>query len=89
MGTRELRETYGKKSGSAREAINRAIRAELPGGNEALDALTLFHEMKHRLDATGENRQAADICQVAMERVAGIAAAMEREIRKRYGMKSD
>jgi hypothetical protein len=40
MTLRDLRAVYGKTSGSAREAINRAIRAELAGGNEALDALS-------------------------------------------------
>src|SRR6476646_5791199 len=37
MGERELREKYG---GKLDKAINRAIRAEIPGGNEALDTLT-------------------------------------------------
>jgi hypothetical protein len=37
MGERELREKYG---GKLPKAINRAIRAEIPGGNEALDKLT-------------------------------------------------
>lgn len=37
MGERELREKYG---GKLAKAINRAIRAELPGGNAALDTLT-------------------------------------------------
>ena len=37
MGEREIREKYG---GKLAKAINRAIRAEIPGGNEALDKLT-------------------------------------------------
>jgi hypothetical protein len=37
MGEREIRNKYG---GKLAKAINRAIRAELPGGNEALDHLT-------------------------------------------------
>jgi hypothetical protein len=37
MGEREIREKYG---GKLAKAINRAIRAEVPGGNEALDKLT-------------------------------------------------
>lgn len=36
MGERELREKYG---GKLAKAINRAIRAELPEGNAALDRL--------------------------------------------------
>jgi hypothetical protein len=39
MGERELREKYG---GKLAKAINRAIRAEVRGGNEALDTLTLL-----------------------------------------------
>jgi hypothetical protein len=37
MGERELRDKYG---GKLAKAINRAIRAELSGGNAALDKLT-------------------------------------------------
>lgn len=37
MGEREIREKYG---GKLAKAINRAIRAEIPGGNQALDTLT-------------------------------------------------
>jgi hypothetical protein len=37
MGEREIRAKYG---GKLAKAINRAIRAEVPGGNEALDKLT-------------------------------------------------
>jgi hypothetical protein len=37
MGERELRAKYG---GKLAKAINRAIRAEIEGGNEALDTLT-------------------------------------------------
>ena len=37
MGERELRDRYG---GKLAKAINRAIRAEIEGGNEALDTLT-------------------------------------------------
>ena len=36
---RKIREKYG---GKLPKAINRAIRAEIPGGNEALDKLTLL-----------------------------------------------
>jgi hypothetical protein len=36
-GERKLREKYG---GKLAKAINRAIRAEIPGGNAALDTLT-------------------------------------------------
>ena len=39
MSEKTLREKYG---GKLAKAINRAIRAEIPGGNEALDKLTVL-----------------------------------------------
>ena len=46
MGNKELVGRYG---GKGRNAINRAIRAELAGGGEALDALSLSLAMADRL----------------------------------------
>lgn len=76
-----LRSKYG---GRVHEAINRAIRAECPGGNEAIDALTLLHQMCGRLgwsDGRGKTPLA-----VAYERVLAIVNAMDDEIRRRYGL---
>lgn len=84
MSLDDLRKAHNKRGGPAREAINRAIRAELVGGNEALDALTKLHEMQHAIIRRGMPQREIDICQVAMERIAGIVAAMESEIRRRY-----
>jgi hypothetical protein len=86
MPLRELRRKYGKTSGSAREAINRAIRAELAGGNEALDGLELFHKIVLRLGEFEADGRTPTLAQVAHDRLAGIANALEAEIRRRYAM---
>lgn len=86
MPLRELREKYNKSSGSAREAINRAIRAELAGGNEVLDAIELFHKIVSRLGEFEADGKTPTVAQVAHDRLSSIAKAMEAEIRRRYGM---
>jgi hypothetical protein len=86
MSLRDLRARYGKTSGSAREAVNRAIRAELPGGAETLDALELFHKIVQRVGDTEPGSGRPTVAQVAHDRLSTIADAMEEEIRRRYGM---
>jgi len=80
---RDLREKYGAK-GKARQAINAAIRAELPGGEETLDALELFHKIVLRVGELEADDKTPTIAQVAHDRLAEIADAMEDEIRRRY-----
>ncbi len=80
---RDLREKYGKSN--LRQAVNAAIRAELPGGNDVLDLLELTHHAADRLgweDADGQ----PSLLRVIHERLARAANAMEQEIRRRYGM---
>lgn len=79
MGTRELREKYGKST--AEQAINAAIRAELPGGSELLDALEIAHKAAGRKD----DPAAATVGRI-LTALRGAKAAMEAEIRRRYGM---
>lgn len=86
MPLRDLREKYKKTSGSAREVLNRAIRAELAGGNEVLDAIELFHKIVQRIGEYESDGRTPTIAHVAHDRLAGIATAMESEIRRRYGM---
>ena len=82
MGTRELKAVY---AGNPQMAINRAIRAELAAGSEALDAMELFHKLVRRLGEIERNGQPT-LAKVAYDRIAGVCDAMEAEIRKRYGM---
>jgi hypothetical protein len=80
----DLRNKYG---GSTRMAINRAIRAELAGGNECLDAMELCHKLVRRLGEHEPGGKVPSVAKVAYDRVAGIADAMENEIRRRYNMR--
>jgi hypothetical protein len=77
MGRRELAEVYGKNNNLSRN-VNAAIRAELPGGNEALDAL---HAIASSRDATPGTQ-----IEMALQYVRAIVNAMGNEIRSRYGV---
>jgi hypothetical protein len=81
MSEKSIREKYG---GKLPKAINRAIRAELPGGNEALDKLTELAaaarqshwkdlQGKHTKEATAYYRHKRDVID-----------AMDSQIRKRW-----
>jgi hypothetical protein len=70
---------YGR--GKTIRAINAAIRAEIPGGNEALDSLELLHHVMMR--QRGATREVA---QLAYDRMLGVVEAMESEVRRRYEM---
>jgi hypothetical protein len=76
MATKDLREKYA--ASTTKQAINRAIRAELVGGAEALDALERCNQFRRQW------RTAETIG--AVEMVQAIVAAMEAEIRRRYEM---
>ncbi|HMO25861.1 MAG TPA: hypothetical protein PKB10_06290 [Tepidisphaeraceae bacterium] len=82
MGERELREKYG---GKLPKAINRAIRAELPGGNEALDTLA---RLSGRAASSGWTHQDGKPTDEAaafakqQQKVDQLAA----QIRERYGI---
>jgi hypothetical protein len=81
MPIRELKEKYGRSRG----AINRAIRAEIPAGNEVLDSLELFHKIAERYPLSDNSRE-YELAQLALDRLREIANEMEAEIRRRYGM---
>ena len=70
-GTKLLKDKYGE--GKTRTIINRAIRAEIPGGAKVLDARTELHKQKNQSPAV----QLLD--QALFE--------FENQIRSRYGMK--
>ncbi len=82
MGERELRAKYG---GKLAKAINRAIRAEVKGGNEALDKLTeLAGPARHSRwkDSSGHDTAEA----AAYYRHQEVIARMDAEVRKRWGV---
>ena len=83
MSEKTLREKYG---GKLAKAINRAIRAEIAGGNEALDTLTQLAaaarqshwkdlQGKHTKEATAYYRHKRDVIE-----------KMDAEVRKRWGI---
>jgi hypothetical protein len=69
MSKRDLGEKYGSSKNST-QLVNAAIRAEIPGGSEALDALDKLRP------AGGQ----------ALEAIRSIVDAMGDEIRRRYQM---
>jgi hypothetical protein len=81
MSTKDLREKYGKSNQAL--AINAAIRAELPGGDALLDVLEIAHKAAGRRDLPAE-------AQAAISRILDglrhAKAALEAEIRRRYGL---
>jgi hypothetical protein len=82
MGERELRAKYG---GKLAKAINRAIRAEVKGGNEALDTLTQLAgpaRHSHWKDPSGQDTAEA----TAYYRHQKVVARMEAEVRNRWGV---
>ena len=86
MGERELREKYG---GKLPKAINRAIRAEIPGGNEALDRLTdlaAAAKQSHWHDKQGRPTPEAEAYYKHQRNVIG---RMDEQIRKTWGVPVD
>jgi hypothetical protein len=86
MEDRKIREKYG---GKLAKAINRAIRAEIRGGNEALDKLT---------DLAGAARQSGWIDNQGRKTPEAVAyhkhkrdviGKMDAEVRKRWGVPLD
>lgn len=83
MGERELRAKYG---GKLAKAINRAIRAEVPGGNEALDRLTHLAgaaRQSHWKDHAGRpTPEAAAYFKHQRE----VLEPMEAQVRRKWGI---
>lgn len=87
MPLKELRRKhYGKKSASARQAVNAEIRAEYPGGTETLEALELFHKIVRRVGETEPDGRTPTIAKLAYDRLCGISNAMEMSVREEWGM---
>ncbi len=73
MATKDLKDKYGE--GKTRTIINRAIRAEIPGGAELLDLRTW-------LTPRPESKDKAHVIDI-LDQVLWI---FDNEIRRRYGM---
>ena len=86
MHDSKIREKYG---GKLPKAINRAIRAELPGGNEALDKLT---ELAAAARQSGwKNHAGADTpeAKAYFKHQRNVIDRMDAEVRKRWGVLPD
>jgi hypothetical protein len=77
VSTKELAAIYGKNKNST-QLVNAAVRTEIPGGSEALDALD-------ELRSLHENRGLPETA-TALKHARAIVDAMAAEIRKRYDM---
>ncbi|MDB5293388.1 MAG: hypothetical protein JWL69_4629 [Phycisphaerales bacterium] len=86
MDDRKIREKYG---GKLPKAINRAIRAEVPGGNQALDKLTELAASARQSgwkNHSGHNTPEANAYFHHKREVVG---KMEAQVRKRWGLPPD
>src|SRR2546429_7842655 len=85
-GEHEIRAKYG---GKLAKAINRAIRAELPGGNQALDKLT--HLAAPILQAGWKDRQGNPTPEATayFKHKRNVVDKMEAEIRQKWGIPLD
>src|SRR6476620_10985968 len=83
MGERELRAKYG---GKLPKAINRAIRAELSGGNEALDTLTALAGPAMQSGWKERNGNPTEPAVAYFKHKRTVVDKMEAEIRRKYGI---
>jgi hypothetical protein len=83
MDDRKIREKYG---GKLPKAINRAIRAEIPGGNEALDKLTqLAGAARHSGWKDFEGNSTVE-AKAYFRHKRDVIDRMDAEVRKRWGV---
>lgn len=86
----KIRDKYNLSKGlKTRQVVNRAIREEITGGGECLDAMEHFTEMLNSLHSSRRQdvpniQQMIDIVGVALDRLNGIRDAMGDEILGRY-----
>ena len=76
MAVKELRETYG--NAKTWQAMNRAVRKEVPGGKELLDAIGLAAGLRDR----------SPQCAKLFEKLQQAREAMNAHIAKKYKLKS-
>jgi hypothetical protein len=83
MSEQTIREKYG---GKLAKAINRAIRAEIPGGNEALDKLTQLAgpaQRSHWKDRKGKPTEEAEAYH---RHKRDVLDPMDAQIRQKWGI---
>src|SRR3954471_24258690 len=83
MGERELRAKYG---GKLPKAINRAIRAEIMGGNEALDTLTALAGPAMQSGWKERNGNPNEPAVAYFKHKRQVVDKMEAEIRRKWGI---
>lgn len=89
MIAESLRSKYGGASVKLRTAINRAIRAECPGGAHALDRLADWSRICNRLgwgDPQTHGTGAEPLHVTTYRHLLEIVDAMEDDVRVRYEM---
>lgn len=86
MGEHELREKYG---GKLAKAINRAIRAEVPGGNEALDKLTQLAGPAMHSRWTDQQGKETPEATAYYRHKRDVVDKMEAIVRKTWGLPPD
>ncbi len=86
MPEKELRAKYG---GKLPKAINRAIRAELPEGNAALDILTQLAGPAMQSGWTAPNGGPTPEAVAYFKHKRSVVDKLEIQIRKKYGIRLD
>jgi len=83
MSEKELREKYG---GKLAKALNRAIRAEIPSGNEALDRLAKLSGPAAHSGWKDESGKATVEAQAYEKHLRQVVTPLESQIRQKYGL---
>ena len=83
---KDLREKhYGSRNACSRQVINAEIRAEIPGGEEALEGLELLHKIVRRHGERGADGKAT-VAKVAYDVLKSVVQAMTIAVRRKYGI---
>lgn len=67
----------------ARERVNRAIRAQCPGGDTVLDSLNLWHKIRQRKEVDGSPEELR-LAQLAEEQLHEVRDAMAEHVNEQY-----
>ena len=86
MGDREIREKYG---GKLPKAINRAIRAEVPGGNEALEKLTQLAGAARQSRWKDHAGRETPEAQAYFKHKREVVDCMDAQVRQKWGVPPD